>query len=64
VKCCVLYKGDGLQLGICVCYSSEIALNFGLDVSVNNMYDWKGTREEAEKVNSTKAYKTNDEPSR
>jgi hypothetical protein len=39
-------------------------INVGLDVSFDNMQHWKGIRERAEKVNSTKAYITNDETSR
>jgi hypothetical protein len=27
---------------ICSCYPWEIALNVGLDVSLDNMQDWKG----------------------
>jgi hypothetical protein len=36
-----------------------MALNAGLDVSFDNMYDWKKIREKAEKVNSTEAYVAN-----
>jgi hypothetical protein len=32
-----------------------MALNFGLQLSFYNMYNWKEIREKAEKVNSTKA---------
>jgi hypothetical protein len=41
-------------------YSWEIALNVGLDVSFDNMQDWKGIREKAGEVNSTEVYITND----
>jgi hypothetical protein len=40
-----------------------VALNVGLDVSIDNTYDSKGIREKAEEVNSTKAYITNDQNS-
>jgi hypothetical protein len=33
----VLYKGDGLRLTINVCYSWEMALSVGIDVSFDNM---------------------------
>jgi hypothetical protein len=36
-----------------------VGLNVSLDVSFNNMKGWKGIREKAEEVNSTKAYITN-----
>jgi hypothetical protein len=66
VKCksSILYNGDCLLFIICVCYSWEMALNVGLDASLDNMQDWKGIREKAGEVNSTKAYITNDEISR
>jgi hypothetical protein len=38
-----------------------MALNAGLDVSLNNRQGWEGIREKAGEVNSTKAYVTNDE---
>jgi hypothetical protein len=41
VKCSILNKGDDLRLSICACYSWEMALNVGLDVSFDNMYDCK-----------------------
>jgi hypothetical protein len=37
-----LYKGNGVRMTICECCSSEMALNIVLDVSVDNMQDWKG----------------------
>jgi hypothetical protein len=37
VKCSTLYNGDGLRLTVCVCYSWEMALNIGRDVSFDNM---------------------------
>jgi hypothetical protein len=40
-----------------------MVLNFGLDVSSGNMTDWKGMREKAGELNSTKAHVTNDEVS-
>jgi hypothetical protein len=33
----ILYKGDGLRLIILACYSWERVLNFGLDVSFDNV---------------------------
>lgn len=46
-----------------VCYSWQIVLYTGLDVSFENIQSWKGIREEAGEVNtsSTKYYKTDDE---
>jgi hypothetical protein len=41
----------------------EVALNVLLTVSFDNMYDWKGMREKAGKVNSTEAYIKTDESS-
>jgi hypothetical protein len=43
------------------CYSWEVALNFGLDVSFDNTFYWKGIREKERKVNITAAYITNGE---
>jgi hypothetical protein len=60
VKCSILYRGDGLGLIICACYSWEMVLNIGLDASFDNIQDRKGIREKEEKVNSTKDYITND----
>jgi hypothetical protein len=37
VKYSALYKGDGLQFIIYVCYSWEVALNTGLNLSFDNM---------------------------
>jgi hypothetical protein len=37
----------------------EVASNFGLDISFDNMQDWKGIGEKVGEVNSTKAYVTN-----
>jgi hypothetical protein len=42
-------------------YSWEVTLNAGLDVSLGNMWDWKGIREKSVEVNSTNAYVSNDE---
>jgi hypothetical protein len=39
-----------------------MTLNVGLDVSFDNMYDWKGIREKLE-IESTKAYIINDKTS-
>jgi hypothetical protein len=41
-----------------------MALNFDLDVSFLNLQDWKRIQEKAGELNNTKAYITNDEPSR
>jgi hypothetical protein len=38
----MLYKGDGLRMSICACYSLEMALNIDLDVSFDNMQDCEG----------------------
>jgi hypothetical protein len=35
----ILYKGDGLGLSVCACYSWEKALNFGLVASFYNLQD-------------------------
>jgi hypothetical protein len=45
-------KGGNLMLVICACYSWEILLKFGLDVSLNSCQDWKGILEKAEEVNN------------
>jgi hypothetical protein len=36
VICSVLYKGDGLRLTTCACYSWEMDLNVGPNVSLHN----------------------------
>jgi hypothetical protein len=36
-NCCAVYKKDGLQLAICVCYSLEMALIVDLDALFGNM---------------------------
>jgi hypothetical protein len=59
IYCSILYKEDGLQVNICVRYSWEMALNMSLD----NMWDWKGLWETAGEVNSMEAYITNDNTS-
>jgi hypothetical protein len=38
-----------------------MTLNIGLDVTLDNMYDSKGTREKVRECNSTKLYVANDE---
>jgi hypothetical protein len=63
VKSSILYNGDGLQFNICACYWWQMALEFGLGVSFDNIYKWKGIREKSGEVNSTKAYITSDETS-
>jgi hypothetical protein len=55
VKSSILYKGEGVQWAICACYSWKMALNVGLTVSFDNMWDWKGIGEKAGEVNNTKA---------
>jgi hypothetical protein len=52
------------MINICGCYSWEMALNIGLDVSVDNLWDLKGIREKAGEVNSTRARIKNGETSR
>jgi hypothetical protein len=59
VNCSTLCKGNGVRLNICVCYSWEMELNVGLDVSFDKMWDWKRIRKKAEEFNSTKMYITN-----
>jgi hypothetical protein len=51
-------------LSIYVSYSWEMTLNTGLDASFDNVQDWKGIREKAGEVNSTKTHVTDDETSR
>jgi hypothetical protein len=57
MKYSILYKGGGLRLIIYACYSWEMALNFGLDVSSDNIQDRKWIQQKA------KAYVTNDNTS-
>jgi hypothetical protein len=47
---------DPLRLTIYACYSWEVALNFGLDLSSGNKQEWKGMWETGEEVDSTEAY--------
>jgi hypothetical protein len=54
---------ENLWSTICGCYSWEIMLSVSLDVLFCNMQDWKGIREKAHEVDSTKAYTTNDKTS-
>jgi hypothetical protein len=61
VKCSILYEGSGSRLTICRCYSWEIALNVGLDVSFKDLQEWKGIREKVWQVNRTKSYVADDE---
>jgi hypothetical protein len=63
VKCSTPYKGDGLRLTIYACCLWEMALNNGLDASLDNTYDWRGILEKWGEVNSRKSYITNDENS-
>jgi hypothetical protein len=63
VNCTILYKADCLRLNICACYSWEMALNVGLEVSFDNMKDWKGIRQKYKEVYSTKSWTTSDETS-
>jgi hypothetical protein len=39
---------------ISACYSWEMALNVGRDISFDNMWEWKGIRDKAGEVNSTR----------
>jgi hypothetical protein len=57
----MIYKRD-FFFSIYECYSWDMALNFSLDVSFDNMEDWKGIPEKVE-VNITKAGVTRDETS-
>jgi hypothetical protein len=59
-----LYKGDGLLLNIYACYPWEMTLKAGLDVSFDNMQNWKEIRGKVGEVNSTKAYVTGVQTSR
>jgi hypothetical protein len=54
VKCSALYKGRCLKLTICVCYSWEMALVEGLDMSFDDVRNQGGIRERAGEDNSTK----------
>jgi hypothetical protein len=45
VECSACHKGDSLRLTLCVYHSWEITLSVGLDVSFDNMQDWKGKGE-------------------
>jgi hypothetical protein len=49
---------------ICAYYSWKLALNVGLDVSIDNMKNRKGMPEIGREADSTKAYTTNDGISR
>jgi hypothetical protein len=50
VTCSIPYTGDGLLLPVFTCYPWEMALNFGLDVSLDNLYHWKGIRQKAREM--------------
>jgi hypothetical protein len=50
--------------GICAYYSWKLALNVGLDVSIENLKKRKGIPEIGREADSKKAYTTNDEISR
>jgi hypothetical protein len=54
ISCSTLYE-VGLRLNICGFNLWEMALNIDLDESIDNMYDWKGTRLKAGEVDITKA---------
>jgi hypothetical protein len=55
ICCIVLYKGEGFQCNVCVCYSWELALNVMLDVSFLVCSSGKGTRVTETEANSFKA---------
>jgi hypothetical protein len=55
----VLYNGGGLQLIIYACYSWKM-LMVGLDVSLDNMKDWKRLLDKAGEVSSAEICITND----
>jgi hypothetical protein len=59
----LLYIGDDSALNIIACYLWVMALNDDVNVSFDNMQDWKGIREKEGAVNSTKTYIKNDETS-
>jgi hypothetical protein len=61
MACRMVYKEDSLRLTTYACYSKEMALNVGLNVSFDNVQERKGILEKTERVNSTKGYVTNDE---
>jgi hypothetical protein len=44
VKC---HNGDYLRLSIFSCYSWEMEVNFGFDVSFDNAKDWRGIRQKS-----------------
>jgi hypothetical protein len=44
----MLYEGDGIQLVICACYSWEMALTVGLDVSFGKCGSGKEYKENKE----------------
>jgi hypothetical protein len=52
----LLQNEDCVRSTLCVCCPWEIELNVGLDVSFDNMKDWKRIRDKAEEVKSTEAY--------
>jgi hypothetical protein len=59
MKYTILYEEYGLRVNIFTCYSWEIALSIGLDLSFDNMTDWKGMRRQRAGgggVNSAKTY--------
>jgi hypothetical protein len=58
VKCVILYTGKGIQLTVCDCYSWEMELNFGLDISLDNKENWKRIRDIAREVHSTSVLST------
>jgi hypothetical protein len=60
----LLYKGNRLRLTACLCYSWEMALNVGHNISFDSMYYWKEIRKDAGDGNSPQACVTNDETSR
>jgi hypothetical protein len=55
VNCSIYYTKKVVYDWLFVCYSWEMALNVGLDVSFDNMLDCRVMREKADEVNNTKA---------
>jgi hypothetical protein len=62
MKCDVLYQRL-LTIDYFECCGWETVSNVGLDASFDNMQKWKGIREQAREVNSTKACVTNGDTS-
>jgi hypothetical protein len=64
MTCSLLYGMKETVYDDHLCYLWQIALNVGLDASLDNRKDCKWIREEAVDVNGTNAYIRSDETSR